>query len=1299
MSQLAKLNNILESRYSGATSLSGFRYQILYSVLRMFDLFSNENIHEITFEGIEDIDFKGLNVGNQHIQVKTSSNKQGWGWINQEKVLDKYIEVFKIDAQTIFITAINFEPTGDLASLVDVANRNSDETPDKLLKSLQKVANRCNLPFNQISTFVRSLKFDQNSESEIIDRINQSIIKYFDIDTGNEGLYLLALFSRILELATLRSGLNKTEIIRLQLEITDLIGKGVVNPVVQEGWLQPLEFSAGGNLADYYEGKSARPSHIQANLDAVRPRWLNEIDQAFKIAKVCIIRASSGQGKSTLAYRYAYNNFDKHTVLLLNQVDQINMITPLKSYIESRLQLGLPVLIIIDDLHYRLKNWDQLVKELVGEDVYFLITAREENWFRYSNNLYSFSYTSVFLRMSLEEAKTIYSYFDKEDKIADNVTSFAWAYDKVADRKLLIEFVFLITHGQMLAERLEQQVKTIQLLKEDNVKLEILRLVSLAQILSIKINIGSLMQHLDFRDDPDLVMQSLKSEYLLIEGTFIEGLHFVRSEHLISILHQIVPLQSTIEKLILIASDEDLHYLIRSVFSGDKFALSNDGNLLAEIVERTHGKPSAILSATKGFFEADEQNYFLANRYIFDEIFERFGTAGLTIFTGDTLPATKLHTTDSLLNIAGRNHENLQRTHQLLDEISERGVKEKRNTRLYLEQSLQSLNEVNHETFQPYIEMKIWASFYGVNFTAFDQFIEKEDWKTSSLFWNVPLTTWLNRVLWHSFPNKYQEVIQHQFEIISRRFLMETQTLSLIESNDECSIRFIVDEEKHVHNQTLDRLKILANWLPHYKVYHSQGLFPISPIERLNHDDTKKNIAREDLHDDFNVMLNASYIKVVNENYNFKSFYEWMTYITELRADVLVLIQSIIKRHEDMLIGKNSFNLQNELDIVHTKIKELPVPPNRVKTFFQEEGKDIDTWVRSTENFIRSYFTSKDQNDERLLRLNLLDAWVSLPAMQLAVRTIIQSEISYLEYKDIDDAELRQYKYLSNLIEYQQGISSNYRVPPKVKPKNVVESWEKRRKREIKRTLVEYFSPVDSEGLAFSVYLPDSYLEEPPMKNLCIGIELLDATKPFLHLESLILYLAALDLYYDFIYIPLFINKKPFGDYVYRINHSTVNSIAKGEIIEKIAIFPVSISNIFFDILGIKRESSIPEYYLIKDAQYILLKLESLKNELFFVQSYLAFADMFPDYEQQMYDRHTQLTGEMDNILNRASRFVTHKAHKQWYELWEHVKLSTSGLSWEKISSITLNSIIEMRDDPQIEVLYGEYLNSAYLIQ
>lgn len=57
------IDHIIKTRYHGAANIRGIRYQILYSILRAFDLkVDGQTGGSIRLEGIEDLDLLGMHL-------------------------------------------------------------------------------------------------------------------------------------------------------------------------------------------------------------------------------------------------------------------------------------------------------------------------------------------------------------------------------------------------------------------------------------------------------------------------------------------------------------------------------------------------------------------------------------------------------------------------------------------------------------------------------------------------------------------------------------------------------------------------------------------------------------------------------------------------------------------------------------------------------------------------------------------------------------------------------------------------------------------------------------------------------------------------------------------------------------------------------------------------------------------------------------------------------------------------------------------------------------------------------------
>ena len=73
-----------------------------------------------------------------------------------------------------------------------------------------------------------------------------------------------------------------------------------------------------------------------------------------------------------------------YTIYELKSCRTTEEVTAIGDYLKSRLRLGKLPLIVIDGLDANVRKWQELAYILDGLPVKFLVTAREEDWFRYA---------------------------------------------------------------------------------------------------------------------------------------------------------------------------------------------------------------------------------------------------------------------------------------------------------------------------------------------------------------------------------------------------------------------------------------------------------------------------------------------------------------------------------------------------------------------------------------------------------------------------------------------------------------------------------------------------------------------------------------------------------------------------------------------------------------------------------------------------------------------------------------------------------------------------------------------------
>lgn len=99
-----------------------------------------------------------------------------------------------------------------------------------------------------------------------------------------------------------------------------------------------------------------------------------------------------------------------------------------------------------------------MVEQLRLLPVKFLVTSREEDWYRYGADPSVIRLQTVDLSLSAGEAATIFQQFRSRNQLSPHVVAWQPAWESVAGRGLLIEYVYLLTRGELLRDRLATQI-------------------------------------------------------------------------------------------------------------------------------------------------------------------------------------------------------------------------------------------------------------------------------------------------------------------------------------------------------------------------------------------------------------------------------------------------------------------------------------------------------------------------------------------------------------------------------------------------------------------------------------------------------------------------------------------------------------------------------------------------------------------------------------------------------------------------------------------------------------------------
>jgi hypothetical protein len=288
----------------------------------------------------------------------------------------------------------------------------------------------------------------------------------------------------------------------------------------------------------YRMGINARPDHIRHNLDFKRETWLQEIEHNFIGNQVVIIRGASGQGKTSLAYRYLIDTYPESNVICIEQVETSSQAANIVAAMSNLSISKEDDLIAYIDVQPYQTGWIWVLQQLqkTGRTIKLLVTIREEDYRRTVVDKSSISMEEIELLFDKEEAQAIYPRYS-----LSKFRNFDEAWDKFGGKGPLMEFVYLINAGQTLTlrQKLSAQIEQIRMNEADTQSwLEFLRLSTYAGRHNLNLNLRKAIKVTQCKNYEKMI-HLFEKEYLLRETddkTYIEPLHAIRAEIIYSIL-------------------------------------------------------------------------------------------------------------------------------------------------------------------------------------------------------------------------------------------------------------------------------------------------------------------------------------------------------------------------------------------------------------------------------------------------------------------------------------------------------------------------------------------------------------------------------------------------------------------------------------------------------------------------------------------------------------------------------------------------------------------------------------------
>ncbi|MBP3339067.1 MAG: hypothetical protein J6L69_06665 [Lachnospiraceae bacterium] len=1009
---VAKVNiqELSESRDGGQIALRGYSYQFLYSCNLI--LASDTNTI-FTLEGIEDIDTIKCIDGNKtitHIQLKYSTQRQDASFM--DSVLKNYLEVYLIDKNRHFKLVYDFSvAAGNLTKMfsgnLDKKSKGFWKTKIDKIKKETSLWNWSDFIFED---FIQRLSFEKVKKDSLEKSIEDSLIMNFEINTDNISLFANGIKLLCFDKMESRGEISHHDITQCIEEMKFDISKGPQNPA--HAWIQKLQFSKSDKYSsDYYEGKKATTSDIANNLPVIRPVVEKKIIDSIGKNTITIIKTSSGQGKTTLALRAISSLIEEYTPYQITRCNNAAELGHIVEYFRMRTRIGEKPLILLDNLDAHLSEWNLLAQLMQAGVTYhykILVTSRENDWYNYGgdiSNLHNLQIVKPVLNE--KEAADIFYSLKKEGKLHHDIADWKAAWSKIADRQLLIEYVYLLTHGEMIAERISAQMKDIGNASSGGIKFEILRKVCFADVCGIKLETKSIIEDLTAKTEFDIgeVLTSLTDEFLVhisSEGDYIEGLHPVRSQHIVNRLHEYVSLDETALSIAKIASVSDISVLFSHYpdFDFDK------DSFYANVVNMwpCGSDLSRFVQAIRGTFSGSVMQYFRTHKALFDDAYEH---GGLFLVATDLCPFSKFEDCEQELNMLNKMAEimpdntNIQQMIKLRDSIPKFRTSK---TDIYclcsaLYSKFKGIDFAEISDLESYAVIVDWLYNIDPSMNLSLRISLNDLWNKSE---SCSIKT-VSSLMYSSFcGNKdvYSEfVINNIQRIISYlRHKTNSHKVQVSDDNMEIKVEYLLraSEITKGNNESVSRLTDICRTLPIFETYCSDAIKP--QIDLLANyqipNDAHKEMPKQKIVITFHQEFNGLWLRTIESNYEFDTVYAWINHWLDIRKCACDLLAASSVCLHKLLGNRKLGDIGNSFDSLHNHYNRMMVAhlsyprehrpfekKPEVPTLFNKAKRD---YFDSIQNFANQLinFIKKEEKAKRLAIYNLKAALAALPNVQ-----------------------------------------------------------------------------------------------------------------------------------------------------------------------------------------------------------------------------------------------------------------------------------------------------------------------------
>ena len=364
---------------------------------------------------------------------------------------------------------------------------------------------------------------------------------------------------------------------------------------------------------EYREGISARPEHIRKRLDVIRNKWIEQVEINFEKSNIVLIRGASGQGKTSLAYRYLLERYAEEQIICIQKLTNENSIWAILNFLKRELEDR--EFVLYYDVQPGDTFWGIILNAISMHlpDARLLVTVREDDYNSSNISRGSVSYEEISLELYEDEAREIYSQYEQNTFI-----SFDDLWKTFGNGGPLLEFIYLINHSMTLEAKINNQITRIDSEIDEREWFNVLAVIAIAGQYDLSIKLDVLFEKIKLKNASKLLQQFEKEFFVKISdnGERIKCLHSVRAHLIIKCLEGKFGF-NYLQALLLTLSviDNSTMYLLLEYFSKNKVS----EEVVDEFSNISFEDLSVVEDILRGLLWLSITDYLSVNKKVIEE--------------------------------------------------------------------------------------------------------------------------------------------------------------------------------------------------------------------------------------------------------------------------------------------------------------------------------------------------------------------------------------------------------------------------------------------------------------------------------------------------------------------------------------------------------------------------------------------------------------------------------------------------------------------------------------------------------